>query len=245
MAEGSRSKSQRIKNQAEMVKGNQPETTVKPAKRRAASTTRDKKESILSTTAKRARKTTKDVGKILADEATPKIDTNNNEPGTVRYWLMKAEPDSRIVKGKDVKFRTSQWDGVRNFEARNIMRDRMKTGDKTNLEQYSPFHFYLQPKGAILSFKLQRAWNRRNCGDTALDESHPYYDPNSKEDNPKWFMVDVKFVRKLNRFLALKELQSYKDAELSDMALIKRGRLSVQPVKKEEFEFILRLEEKE
>ncbi|RUP46279.1 PUA-like domain-containing protein [Jimgerdemannia flammicorona] len=237
MAEGSRSKSQRIKNQAEMVKGNQPETTAKPAKRRAASTTRDKKESILSTTAKRARKTTKAVGKILADEATPKIDTNNNEPGTVRYWLMKAEPDSRIVKGKDVKFRTSQWDGVRNFEARNIMRDRMKTGDKVLF-----YHSNCKEPGIAGIAEIAREGYPDY---TALDESHPYYDPNSKEDNPKWFMVDVKFVRKLNRFLALKELQSYKDAELSDMALIKRGRLSVQPVKKEEFEFILRLEEKE
>lgn len=103
--------------------------------------------------------------------------------------------------------------------------------------------------------------------DTAFDEKHPYYDPKSDKSNPKWFMVtlpnsfkqryingmlraicsttqvDVKFVRKLKRIVPLKELQSY--PQLSEMALIKRGRLSVQPVTEEEYNFILSQEDRD
>ena len=81
--------------------------------------------------------------------------------------------------------------------------------------------------------------------DTASDPSHPYYDEKSaKKDEPTWFMVDVKFVRKLKRLIPLKELQEYKDVELKDMTVVGKGRLSVQPVRKTEWDFILGLEDK-
>ena len=81
--------------------------------------------------------------------------------------------------------------------------------------------------------------------DTAKDPSHPYYDEKSaQKDEPTWFMVDVKFIRKLKRLIPLKELQEYKDAELKDMTVVGKGRLSVQPVREKEWEFILTLEDK-
>jgi predicted RNA-binding protein with PUA-like domain len=81
--------------------------------------------------------------------------------------------------------------------------------------------------------------------DTAFDKNHPYYDLKSDPENPKWFMVDVQYVRHLKRFIPLKELQSYKSAALKNLALVNRGRLSVQPVSEEDFDFILKLEDKE
>lgn len=78
--------------------------------------------------------------------------------------------------------------------------------------------------------------------DSAFDPKHPYYDPKSNRDSPKWFMVDVKFERRLDRFLSLKELQLYKHSELKNMVLLHRGRLSIQPVDKSSFEFIEKLE---
>ncbi|KAI8899740.1 DUF55-domain-containing protein [Globomyces pollinis-pini] len=77
---------------------------------------------------------------------------------------------------------------------------------------------------------------------TAFDKEHPYYDPKSLESSPKWYMVDVEFTRKLNRFISLKELQKHKTEQLKYMPLLNRGRLSVQPVDKESFDFIMDLE---
>ncbi|KAJ2985447.1 Thymocyte nuclear protein 1, partial [Globomyces sp. JEL0801] len=77
---------------------------------------------------------------------------------------------------------------------------------------------------------------------TAFDKEHPYYDPKSLESSPKWYMVDVEFTRKLNRFISLKELQKHKTEQLKNMPLLNRGRLSVQPVDKESFDFIMDLE---
>ncbi|GAB5587240.1 hypothetical protein Unana1_02140 [Umbelopsis nana] len=179
---------------------------------------------------------------VKTDAAHDKSSKNDTE---YRCWLMKAEPDSRIVKDKDVKFSiddlkampnsTSQWDGVRSFEARNIMRDRMKVG-----HQVLFYHSNCKQPGVAGIAEVVR---EGYVDYTAFDEKHPYFDPKSDESNPKWYMVDVKFVRKLKRLIPLKELQSCK--ELSDMVLIRRGRLSVQPVKDEEFKFILNLEDKD
>ncbi|CAB4391177.1 unnamed protein product [Rhizophagus irregularis] len=155
-------------------------------------------------------------------------ESSNKQVETFQYWLMKAEPNSRIVKGKDVKFSiddladmpdgVSQWDGVRNYEARNIMRDKMKVKDKVLF-----YHSNCKTPGlAGLAEIVKEAYPDY----TAFDESHPYYDPKSNKDNPRWFMVDIKFVRKFKRFITLKELQAHKD-KLMDMVLLNRGRLSL------------------
>ncbi|TPX57899.1 hypothetical protein PhCBS80983_g03501 [Powellomyces hirtus] len=164
-----------------------------------------------------------------------------------RYWLMKAEPETRLERGVDVKVRffiddleakkTSTWDGVRNFEARNIMRDRMKLGDQC-------FFYHSNCKVPGIA-GIAEVCKEGYPDFTAFDSAHPYYDPKSDPENPKWMMVDVKFVRKLKRFVSLKELQSHKDGALKDMFLIRRGRLSVQPVREDEWDFILELEKQD
>ncbi|KAJ1801359.1 hypothetical protein LPJ59_000360 [Coemansia sp. RSA 2399] len=152
---------------------------------------------------------------------------------------MKAEPESRIVKGSDVKFsiddlsrmKTSPWDGVRNYEARNILRDQMKLGDKVLFYHSNCKH----PGVAGVASVVREGYPDH----TAFDPDHPYYDPKSKKDAPKWYMVDVQFESRLNEVLTLTRLKMHQ--ELRDMVLIKRGRLSVQPVRKEEYDFILAL----
>ncbi|KAJ2962002.1 hypothetical protein NQZ79_g2753 [Umbelopsis isabellina] len=247
------------------------EPVVKPVKSRK----RDKAEATDSTEVKeeenQENKVVKNKKSKTKQDIEPKRATSANkmEKSAYTHWLMKAEPDSRIVKDKDVKFSiddlkdmpnslivgiiafsTSQWDGVRNFEARNIMRDRMKIGNKVLF-----YHSNCKTPGVAGIAEVVREGYEDSIylanKDTAFDEKHPYYDPKSDKSNPKWFMVellnslnnvDVKFVRKLKRLVPLKELQSY--PQLSEMALIKRGRLSVQPVTEEEYNFILSQEDK-
>jgi predicted RNA-binding protein with PUA-like domain len=162
---------------------------------------------------------------------------------TTSYWLIKAEPESRLEKGVDVKFSiddlktlgTDCWNGVRNYEARNILRDKMKVDDICLF-----YHSNCKLPGIA---GLARVVKEGYPDHTAFDPTHPYHDPKSdKSKDPKWFMVDVAFERKLDRFISLKELQSYKDKELKDMPLLHRGRLSVQPVDKKSFDFIMTLE---
>ncbi|KAI9203956.1 thymocyte nuclear protein 1-like protein [Polychytrium aggregatum] len=158
------------------------------------------------------------------------------------YWLMKAEPETRLEKGVDVKFGIedlkakgrSHWDGVRNYEARNIMRDKMKIGDLC-------FFYHSNCKMPGIA-GVCRVVSEAYADFTAFDPNHPYFDPKSQKDNPRWFMVDVEYVRTLDRFISLKELQSHGTKELSSMALIRRGRLSVQPVSAGEWEYIMSLE---
>ncbi|KAJ3025632.1 UNVERIFIED_CONTAM: hypothetical protein HDU68_006916 [Siphonaria sp. JEL0065] len=151
------------------------------------------------------------------------------------YWLMKAEPETRIEKGKDVKFSirdlkaigTSQWDGVRNYEARNNMR-RMKVDDIVLF-----YHSNCKVPGIA---GLAKVVKESYPDHTAWDSEHPYFDAKTKKDDPKWFMVDVEYMAEFDRLIPLKELQGYSD--LKEMHLVKRGRLSVQPVTSHEFEFI-------
>ncbi|KAH9817875.1 PUA-like domain-containing protein [Melampsora americana] len=162
-------------------------------------------------------------------------------------WLMKAEPESRIVKvGKDVAFSATHlekagvehWDGVRNHEAKKLMKDRMKVGD--------PVLFYHSNCKLPGISALARIHRSGYPDFTAFDPSHPYYDPKSSESSPTWYMVDLEFVSHLPHFVPLKVLQSltlrsnpiplphYLTSEdldaIREMALLNRGRLSVQPV---------------
>ncbi|KAJ2496064.1 hypothetical protein GGH96_006080, partial [Coemansia sp. RSA 1972] len=148
---------------------------------------------------------------------------------TTQYWLMKSEPESRIVKGRDVKFSiddlqampdaTSQWDGVRNYKARNYLRDDIKRGDKVLF-----YHSNCKVPGIA---GLATVTKEGYPDYTAFDAEHPYYDPKSSTDAPKWFMIDVKFERKFDRILPLAEIKQH--SLLKEMALVKQGRLSIQP----------------
>ncbi|XP_078359838.1 thymocyte nuclear protein 1-like isoform X2 [Oculina patagonica] len=165
---------------------------------------------------------------------------------------MKSEPESRFEKGVDVKFgiedlknepdQTACWDGVRNYQARNFMRDQMKNGQLA-------FFYHSNCKNPGIAGIVEIV-KESYVDDTQFDKADPHFDPGSKKDNPKWFMVDVKFVRMMKRFISLQELktlhQEHKSSggPLKSISLFTSARLSVQPVTEDEFEFICSLEDK-
>jgi predicted RNA-binding protein with PUA-like domain len=152
----------------------------------------------------------------------------------MQYWLMKSEPDTYGID--DLKrFKVDHWDGIRNYQARNFMRKDMKKGDKAFF-----YHSNCDEPGIVGIMEIAR---EAYPDHTAFDPKDKHFDDRSNPDNPRWFMVDVKFVRKLERNVTLKELKTYKS--LAGMRLLKKGnRLSIMPVTKREWDFILKLESK-
>ncbi|MGA8261101.1 MAG: EVE domain-containing protein [Arenicellales bacterium] len=152
----------------------------------------------------------------------------------MNYWLMKSEPDAYSID--DLKrFKTDHWDGIRNYQARNFMRDGMKKGDRAFF-----YHSSCEEPGVVGIMEIVR---EAYPDHTAFDPEDKHFDDKSDPDNPRWFMVDVKFVRKLKRNITLKELKSHKP--LAGMRLLRKGnRLSIMPVTKREWDFILKLEDK-
>lgn len=186
----------------------------------------------------------------LSPQKTPT--SKNGGKNSSNYWLMKSEPESRLEKGVDVKFsiedlkaqpkQTACWDGVRNYQARNFLR-------AMKLEEEAFFyHSNCKQPGIVGLMKIVK---EAYPDHTQFEKNNPHYDPSSKEDNPKWSMVDVQFVRMMKRFIPLEELKAHHHAHkaaggpLKSMTLFTRQRLSVQPVTREEFDFILSLEETE
>ncbi len=152
------------------------------------------------------------------------------------YWLMKSEPD---VYGIDdlarQKNKTDHWDGIRNFQARNFMRDQMHKGDQAFF-----YHSNCAEPGIVGIVKIAR---EAYPDFTAFDPQEKYFDPKSDPEKPRWYMVDVKLVRKLKRIITLRELKEHNS--LSDMRLLKRGnRLSILPVTEKQWNYILSLETK-
>lgn len=152
----------------------------------------------------------------------------------MRYWLMKSEPDAFGID--DLRRRTRQtepWDGVRNYQARNMMRDDMQVGDLAFF-----YHSNCTVPGIAGVMKIVRAGYPDT---TALDPESKYHDPKSTPDKPRWFRVDVRYVRKLKRLISLAELKAH--PALRDLALLKRGnRLSILPLTAAQWNFILSLE---
>ncbi|MDH3900406.1 MAG: EVE domain-containing protein [Gammaproteobacteria bacterium] len=152
----------------------------------------------------------------------------------MNYWLMKSEPDVYGINDlKNAAGKTDTWDGVRNYQVRNMMRDDMKKGDLAFF-----YHSNCKTPGIAGIMKI----NRVGYPDyTAFDPKEKYFDPKSDPDNPRWYMVDVRFVRKLKRVVTLTELKEQPD--LADLPLVRRGnRLSVMPVSKQQWDYILSLE---
>jgi len=152
----------------------------------------------------------------------------------MNYWLMKSEPD---VFGIDDLVsqprKTEHWDGVRNYQARNMMRDEMKKGDQVFF-----YHSNCKEPGIV---GIAEVVKEGYPDYTAFDPKEKYYDPKSDPDNPRWYMVDIKFVRKFDRTISLQELKQEKG--LNGMKLLQRGnRLSVMPVSKKEWQHILKME---
>ena len=150
----------------------------------------------------------------------------------MQYWLMKSEPGEYSID--DLKRdKVECWDGVRNFQARNMMRDDMKVGDLAFM-----YHSNCDVIGIVGLMKIVR---ESYPDHTAFDQHDKHYDPKSDPDNPRWFMVDVRYQRKLKRTITLAELRQHE--ELDGLQLLKRGnRLSVMPVSQFHWDFILSLE---
>jgi predicted RNA-binding protein with PUA-like domain len=150
----------------------------------------------------------------------------------MNYWLMKSEPDAFSID--DLKRKgTEAWDGVRNYQARNFMRDGMKVGDKIFF-----YHSNCKIPGIV---GIAAVDSTAYPDPSQFNPKSDYYDPTATREEPRWMLVDVKFVRKLKRTIALDELKGL--PELEDMPLVRKGnRLSVMPVAKADWDFILTLE---
>jgi predicted RNA-binding protein with PUA-like domain len=152
----------------------------------------------------------------------------------MNYWLMKSEPDTFGINDLCNKpNQTEHWDGVRNYQARNMMRDDMKLGDLVFF-----YHSNCDVPGIVGIMEIVK----ESYPDfTAFDPDDKHFDPKSDPENPRWMMVNVKYVRTLSRTITLKELRCRE--ELADLALVRPGnRLSIMPVSKRQWEFILSLE---
>ena len=154
----------------------------------------------------------------------------------MNYWLMKSEPDVfGIDHLKAMPGKREHWDGVRNYQARNMMRDEMCKGDLVFF-----YHSNCAEPGIVGLMEIVKEGYPDH---TAFDPDTKYYDPKSDPDNPRWYMVDVRYRRKLKRNISLQELKRHADGELQDFPLLRRGnRLSIMPVTEAQWNFILGLE---
>lgn len=153
-------------------------------------------------------------------------------PRTRQYWLMKSEPSAFSI---DDLMRASQqttcWDGVRNYQARNFMRS-MALGDRVLF-----YHSNADPPAAVGIAEIVKT---AYPDPTQFDKKDSHYDPESDPSNPRWDMVDMKYIRKFSQPVSLDQLR--KEPKLKEMVLLRKGsRLSVQPVTSAEWEHILTL----
>lgn len=151
----------------------------------------------------------------------------------MNYWLLKAEPTSFSIADLAASpDQTTCWDGVRNYQARNFLRDDVRVGDRVLV-----YHSNGNPPGVAGTATVVRA---AYADHTAWDKRDPHFDPKASPENPIWQMVDIRLEEIFSELLPLDRLREV--PALRDMELLRRGsRLSVQPVKKREFDTILRL----
>ncbi len=150
-----------------------------------------------------------------------------------RYWLMKSEPSTFSFEDLSrAPRRTTRWDGVRNFQARNLLRDQVQEGDGVLF-----YHSSTDPTGVVgTALVLRGAYP----DPTQFDPASPYHDPRSKREAPTWVCVDVRYDRPFRRLVTLEEIRA--TPGLAAMELLRKGnRLSVQPVTKAEWRRVLRL----
>jgi predicted RNA-binding protein with PUA-like domain len=148
----------------------------------------------------------------------------------MRYWLMKTEPDVYSIDHLARDGETG-WNSIRNYQARNFMRDDMKVGDGVLF-----YHSNANPPGVAGVGRVSRAAYPDH---TAQDPDDDYFDPKASPEDPRWYMVDVAFVEKFESFVPLDELKGRK--AFDDMLVTGKSRLSVQPVTKKHFDAVVRL----
>ena len=154
----------------------------------------------------------------------------------MRYWLMKTEPTTFGVEQlAAAPRRTTTWDGVRNYQARNMLRDEMRRGDQAFL-----YYSSCEVPGIVAVMEIVR---QGYPDATAFDRRDPHFDPESDPAAPRWFVVDVRLKRRLAHIITLEELRKHASRELAGLVLLRPGnRLSVTPVESAHWKFILSLE---
>lgn len=150
-----------------------------------------------------------------------------------KYWLLKSEPDAFSIDHlHEAEMQTTSWDGVRNYQARNFMKNGMEVGDLALF-----YHSNTKVPGIV---GLAEICSDSYVDHTAFDPKAKYFDAKSDIENPRWFMVNVKFKQKFDNIISLSELKNY--PELESMLILRKGnRLSITPVSKNEFDFIMSL----
>ena len=150
----------------------------------------------------------------------------------MNYWLFKSEPDSFSIDAlAAMPRRTTHWDGVRNFQARNMMRDEMKRSDLG--------FFYHSSCAEPCIAGVVKVVSKAYPDHTAFDSASKYFDADSDPAAPRWFMVDVQLVRKFAQPVTLTKLRQHADGRLKDMWILRRGnRLSITPVTAAQWKFI-------
>ncbi|MCD0281100.1 EVE domain-containing protein [Xanthomonas melonis] len=151
-----------------------------------------------------------------------------------RYWLMKSEPDTFSIDDL-ARVGTEPWNGVRNYQARNFMRDGMRVGDGVLF-----YHSNCKVPGIV---GIAKVASTAYPDDTQFDPASDYHDPKSSREDPRWVLVDVAFERKLGRTIALDEIKQHADALGEGFPLIARGnRLSILPVTAAQWKLLLAME---
>jgi predicted RNA-binding protein with PUA-like domain len=150
----------------------------------------------------------------------------------VQFWLLKTEPESFGIDDlQRAPRKTTAWDGVRNYQARNMLRDQMQRGDQAFL-----YHSSCEIPGITGIVEVVKPGYPDA---TAFDAKHHHHDPDSDPKNPRWYVVDVKLIRRLPRVITLDELRKHAKQQLAGMVLLRPGiRLSVMPVAAEHWKFI-------
>ena len=148
------------------------------------------------------------------------------------YWLIKSEPDAYSID--DLKRdRREKWDGIRNYQSRNFMRDDMRVGDEILF-----YHSSCKEPGVV---GIAKVASKPYADPSQFDPKSKYHDPTSDPADPRWMLVDVSFVRKTKRTITLADIKA--QSALADMTLVRRGnRLSIMPVSPAHWKAILSLE---
>lgn len=153
----------------------------------------------------------------------------------MNYWLLKSEPSVFSIDDLAcAKRQTTCWDGVRNFQARNFIRDRMQAGDQAFF-----YHSSCDQPGIVGVVSIVRA---AYPDPTAFQKGHDHYDPDSDPTHPRWYAMDVRLEYPFERMVTLNQLRQHANDKLKNLMVLKRGnRLSVTPVANHEWRFILKL----
>ena len=149
----------------------------------------------------------------------------------MNYWLMKSEPNAYSIDDLKSEGKTG-WDGIRNYQARNLMRDQMQVGDKVLF-----YHSNAKPPGVV---GLAQVSDIGLVDPSQFDPESKYFDPKSSSDNPRWLMVELAYLETFSQFISLPDLRE--SADLEGMMVLKKGaRLSIQPVSQAHFQQICQM----